>query len=97
MKPGGPLRRVTPLRRRRPSRQWWQARKFVESRANGWCEAGLAGCHGVGRHAHHILMRSAGGSDDPGNLLWVCGWCHHWIHVNPSKAVERGLLRRRAA
>jgi hypothetical protein len=30
---------------------------------------------------HHLQFRSAGGSDDPGNLTSPCAWCHlHGIH-----------------
>lgn len=30
--------------------------------------------------AHHIRYRSAGGSDDLSNLVWVCFTCHERIH-----------------
>lgn len=99
-----PLRRSRkPIARRAPLRSWshrpgWrQARSFVKGRADGRCEASLPCCVGRGAHAHHIQMRSQGGTDEPGNLLWVCALCHARIHDNPAESYAAGLLRRRAA
>lgn len=93
-----PLRRRTPLRiRRGPNRLWRMARREVESRANGWCEVRVDGvCEGRGCHAHHILLRSAGGADDPSNLAWTCAPCHGHIHDHPAWSYEHGWLRRRS-
>ena len=33
-------------------------------------------CDRPAEHAHHVLPRSFGGSDDPSNLVPVCGRCH---------------------
>lgn len=30
--------------------------------------------------AHHIVYRSAGGSDATANLITLCAVCHHWEH-----------------
>jgi 5-methylcytosine-specific restriction endonuclease McrA len=31
-------------------------------------------------HPHHVIFRSAGGSDDLNNLLTLCAKCHAGIH-----------------
>ncbi len=69
------------------------AAKDVRARANDGCEARTPVCRGNGSQAHHLTRRSQGGANDVGNLLWVCLWCHEWIHRNPELARGRGLLR----
>lgn len=62
------------------------------------CEARVDGvCQGRAQHMHHIVLRSRGGSNDLSNLLAVCSACHDWIHGNPLKATELGLMRRKEA
>lgn len=102
MKRSTPLRRLTPLRgggplRRRSSRSGWRkARAACFDRARGMCQAQIAraACTGRAEHAHHRLMRSAGGGDELSNLLAVCGRCHDFIHLNPEWSYDRGFLRR---
>jgi hypothetical protein len=55
-------------------------------------------------NAHHVQPRQWGGADDIDNLiaLWCPGGfgpngCHGRTHSYPARAVELGLLRRRAA
>lgn len=31
-------------------------------------------------HVHHILPKSIGGTNGPGNLITLCGWCHAQEH-----------------
>jgi hypothetical protein len=112
VKRSGPLRRRTPLPRGtrglvrvpltirgRRSAGWHRSRQWCFDRAHGRCEAHIAAaaCTGRAEHAHHILMRSQGGSDDPANLLAVCHGCHRWIHDHTGWAYERGFLRRMEA
>lgn len=95
-----PLTRRTPLRiRGKRSAAWTRSRTWCFDRAHGRCEANIAAaaCTGRAEHAHHRLMRSQGGSDDPSNLLAVCGRCHRHIHNNPGWAYERGFLLHRDA
>jgi hypothetical protein len=40
--------------------------------------------HVEGRHGLKLL-----------NFFWVCAKCHHWIHLHPQLAVQRGLLNPR--
>lgn len=41
-------------------------------------------CHNLpdfrGLQKHHIQLRSLGGKDNPENLVWCCGKCHHNFH-----------------
>lgn len=39
---------------------------------------------------HHVTYRSAGGSDDPANLLLVCPYHHRQIHAGNFKAIGDG-------
>lgn len=86
---------ISSVSAKRAARQaaYREARNAVERRSNGVCEArAYFGCVGTGEHAHHVQRRSQGGSDDPGNLLWVCFACHGWIHDHPLLATKAGLL-----
>ena len=46
----------------------------VRKRDLGCCQ--VPGCSRPAVHAHHIVPRSRGGSDDPSNLVALCA-CHH--------------------
>ena len=43
-------------------------------------------------HRHHRKRRSQGGDDSPVNTLGIPDALHGWIHENPEKAYELGLL-----
>lgn len=56
-------------------------------------------CGQPAQAAHHVLPRSFGGSDDPSNLVAVCGRCHpslervarqkaYWLGYRPVPAGE---------
>lgn len=56
-------------------------------------------CDSPAEHAHHVLPRSFGGSDDPSNLVPVCSRCHpslervarqraYWLGYRPVPAGE---------
>lgn len=93
--------RRTPLRRvgkkgQKDRREVDQARAELLFRSKGRCEARFSDlCTGYGAHAHHVLRRSQGGSNDPASLLWVCFPCHRKIHDEPLAATDAGLLRPR--
>ncbi len=59
------------------------ARRAI-ARDRGWCL--VPGCSRASVHAHHVLFRSRGGSDDPGNLASLCA--SHHLH-----GVHRGWVR----
>jgi hypothetical protein len=44
---------------------------------------------------HHALMRSQGGKDTLEDLIAVCRAHHDYIHANPARSYELGLLRHR--
>jgi hypothetical protein len=46
----------------------------VRERDGGWCQ--VPGCSHLAPHAHHIELRSQGGSDDLANQLALCGFHH---------------------
>lgn len=96
-----PLRRRTPLRYTyRPRPGLAQARQAVRARSGGWCETNTPGCppgQHRGTEAHHVVLRSQGGADTPGNLLWTCYRGHVFAHTHPEQSYAAGWLRRRAA
>ena len=60
----------------------------VLARDGGLCR--VPGCSRAAAQAHHIVYRSAGGADDPANLVSLCATHHqHGVH--------RGYLRVRGA
>lgn len=88
-------------RKAKALRAWWKIRREVEARADGRCEACrihvLDTCPGRGCHAHHLLLRSQGGADDPSDLMWVSAEHHQWIHDHPAESYALGLLWRKTA
>lgn len=104
MKRSGPPQRRTPLKTRsrikpkvKDRTVWDDTRQAVSFRARGFCEVGADSCSTLGHEAHHVRMRSQGGSDDPENLLWVCRACHSFIHLHPAISYDRGWLARATA
>jgi len=52
----------------------------VIDRDGGFCR--VPGCSRPAAHAHHIVYRSAGGEDDPSNLVALCAAHHlHGVHL----------------
>lgn len=43
-------------------------------------------------HRHHRKRRSQGGDDSPTNVIDIPDSLHTWVHENPEKAYELGLL-----
>ena len=43
----------------------------------------------TGLHAHHVVWRSRGGSDDDHNLSPYCAGCHRLIHVGDLEVTGR--------
>ncbi|MDR7492252.1 MAG: HNH endonuclease signature motif containing protein [Armatimonadota bacterium] len=59
-----------------------------------------AACGQPAGEAHHILRRSAGGDDDPANLLPLCRRCHRRYHEGDREVgarIGRAILGRPAA
>lgn len=93
------LKAVTPPQRKTPLRSRPSHRARPDEPLATWCTARLAGfCTGRATDRHHILPRSAGGTDDATNTTDVCNPCHiAGIHDRPAWAYSVGLLKRRAA
>ena len=49
-------------------------------------------CYG-GKAFHHRKLRSAGGTDERENLIWVCESHHRHVHDHPALSYENGWLR----
>ena len=49
-------------------------------------------CDKEGRHWHHIIPKSRGGSDDPSNLIFLCLDCHSKVHDVAFKG-DSGLIK----
>jgi hypothetical protein len=64
----------------------------VRKRSGGRCER--EGCARRATHFHHRLMRSHGGRGTTENCAHLCLDCHTWVHANPAKSYELGLLVR---
>lgn len=45
-------------------------------------------------HRHHRKRRSQGGGDEAYNVIEIPAALHDWIHANPERAYELGLLVR---
>jgi hypothetical protein len=108
-----PLRRRTPLRRKKRLNARSQKRSAIvderrelvvrELARREFCEAGAmiaGGCNGLARSTdiHEPLTRARGGSIlDVENTMAVCRQCHIWIHDHPAQALELGFLKSRYA
>jgi hypothetical protein len=66
----------------------------VRARDLGRCQ--MPGCSRAATHAHHIIPRSRGGSDDPSNLVSVCT-VHHLRGIHAGNLRIRGLAPDRLA
>lgn len=85
-------------------REFQAVRLQVLERAKGRCEfeevtlaftgirRALKGCSGRADHVHHRKPRSRGGSNSLANCCALCWRCHEYIHANPAKATELGLM-----
>ncbi|MGC4000220.1 MAG: HNH endonuclease signature motif containing protein [Anaeromyxobacter sp.] len=51
----------------------------IRARDDGRCQ--VPGCSHASAHAHHIIPRSRGGTDDPENLVGLCSF-HHLVGVH---------------
>lgn len=68
------------------------ARVAVRLRSGNRCEARVE-CNGAeGVLFHHRKRRAQGVVESDANLLRLCDACHKWIHANPAKSYELGLL-----
>jgi hypothetical protein len=87
--PGGALRRVALIRRRRlPADPVWSAvRSVVWERCGGRCERCGTALNRAGWQCHHRKFRSRGGRHSVSNAVALCSACH----TGSSRAVHRDL------
>jgi 5-methylcytosine-specific restriction endonuclease McrA len=101
VKRGKPLKRTTPLVRRKEWRRkaprswdrWQKVRAATVVRAEGICD--LCGeVLGDRFDCHHRRRRSQGGLDDPAWCVALHRRCHGWVHEHPAAAHRIGFLVR---
>jgi 5-methylcytosine-specific restriction endonuclease McrA len=49
-------------------------------------------CDKEAEDLHHVKPKGRGGSDELANIKPLCRRHHRWVHENPNKANEMGLL-----
>ena len=73
-----------------------EVRGVVLERSNGYCE--VCGRSTPFGEFHHRLPRKMGGTrrgiGTVKNCLYVCTYCHHYIHLHPGEAYLKGWLLR---
>jgi ATP-dependent DNA helicase RecQ len=57
------------------SADWVNIREAVLRRDNYKCLECGTPCHSAEADVHHLLPRSAGGTDEPSNLVTLCDGC----------------------
>lgn len=96
-------RKRLPLIGRRGRRELEAKREFraaLIERSGGFCEVAevdrLRVCGTTVRHrgldAHHVVLRSRGGTDDVANGLFICRNAHMFAHSRPEYATALGLM-----
>lgn len=97
-----PIQRVSSKQRKKRQEAHDQFHELVRQRGYV-CEVGQriktvvpewAHCTHWPEGRHHLRKRSAGGSDDPSNLLLSCNPCNGWVEDHPALAREAGLVIR---
>jgi ATP-dependent DNA helicase RecQ len=77
-----------------PPTDWTQIRSEVLARDNHTCmECGIQ-CRSADTDVHHLLPRSAGGTDDPSNLVTLCDGCHAAHHPKLAGKLARRVIER---
>ena len=66
---------------------WKAIRQVILERDDHTCQS----CWRYGGQVHHILERGKGGSDDPSNLITLCGPCHMLVSPIPDWVVTKVL------
>lgn len=101
-----PMNRSSSPMKRHSHHKWVEMLDAVSRRAHGRCERckrRIYRATATPANVHHVLARSACGTDDMTNLAYVCGpmnfyggtdhSCHTWIHSNPKAARTEGWLK----
>ena len=76
------------------SPDWTKVREGVLLRDNHRCvECGIW-CRDADADVHHLLPRSAGGTDEPSNLVTLCDGCHAAHHPKLAGRLARRVMER---
>ena len=76
------------------SPDWTKVRESVLLRDNHQCvECGVR-CGRAEADVHHLLPRSAGGTDEPSNLVTLCDGCHAAHHPKLAGRLARRVMER---
>ena len=76
------------------SPEWTKVRDGVLLRDNHRCvECGVQ-CGRADADVHHLLPRSAGGTDEPSNLVTLCDGCHAAHHPKLAGRLARRVMER---
>lgn len=81
---------VMGLRKIRKNASWEKNRLIVLKRDKYCCVN--CGVKGKGLHVHHLVPRSAGGTDEPSNLRTLCSGCHALPHMNLQVSLSRKVI-----
>jgi ATP-dependent DNA helicase RecQ len=74
--------------------QWQQVRATVLERDRLTCQICGTKPTSGGLDVHHLVPRSVGGPDDPGNLITLCDGCHATRHPNLHASLARTIIER---
>jgi ATP-dependent DNA helicase RecQ len=77
--------------------KWHRTRESILRRDEFRCVECGQSCHADEADIHHLLPRSAGGSDEPSNLITLCDGCHAAHHPKLSAGLARRAIERWAA
>jgi ATP-dependent DNA helicase RecQ len=76
------------------SPEWVKVREAVLKRDNYRClECGIR-CNSAEADVHHLLPRSAGGADEPSNLVTLCDGCHAAFHPKLAGRLARRSIEK---
>jgi len=64
-----------------PMQGFYNVKAYVLQRDGYRCQSGQKEPHVDALHVHHIVFRSKGGTDEPGNLITLCARCHDALHA----------------
>jgi ATP-dependent DNA helicase RecQ len=76
------------------SADWANIREAALRRDNYKCVECGTPCHSAEADVHHLLPRSAGGTDEPSNLVTLCDGCHAAHHPKLAGRLARRVMEK---
>ena len=74
--------------------RWREIRQLVLKRDGFRCRDCNRMCESPDADVHHLIPRSIGGKDEPGNLITLCDGCHAAHHPNLQATLSRRFIER---